>query len=99
MAYPSLASNAISDISWTLCSAVHWLFASQNITFGAVYLALAAIVGENRVQYILLSCVTHGSSNVPLLIVIGCAYMELLFLQSEWELHWPRGSLDAIRGA
>ena len=30
----------------------------------------------------------YGSSNVPLLIVVGCVYMELL-LQSEWKLHWP----------
>jgi len=55
-------------------------------------LALVAIVGEKSgsVHF------THGSSNVPLLIVIGCVYMELLFLQSERELHWPEWSLDAI---
>jgi len=32
------------------------------------------------VQYILLSCFTHGISNVSLLIVIGCVYMLL----EEW---------------
>ena len=30
---------------------------------------------------------THGSSNVPLLIVI---IRELLFLQNEQKLHWPK---------
>jgi len=44
---------------------------------------------KDWVQYILLSCFTHGISNVPLLIVVGCVYIELIFLQSDWELHWP----------
>ena len=45
---------------------------------------------------ILLSCFTHGSSNVPLFNAIGCVYMECLFLQNERKLYWPEWSLDAI---
>jgi len=101
MPYPSLTSNAISLLSDITCKLCNWFCCTLVVSnsryciwccFTWYCLPLWAI---NQVQYILLSCVTHGSSNVPLLIVIGCAYMELL-LQSEWELHWPEWSLDAI---
>ena len=57
-------------------SAVHWLpFATKNIAFGAGFTWLwLPLWVKNPVQYILLSCFTHGSSNVSLLIAIGCVY-------------------------
>ena len=51
---------------------------------------------KNWVQYILISHFTHGIFNVP---CNRSVYMELPFLQSEWELHWPGWSLDAINCA
>jgi len=57
--------------SCAIGSAVHWLFATKNIAFGITFTWLwLPLLMKNRVQYILLSCFTHGSSQVPLLILL-----------------------------
>ena len=67
-------------------SAVHLLIEVKILHFGASFSWLwLPLWVKSQVQYVLLSYFTHGSANVPLLIVIGCVYMELLFLQ----MHWP----------
>jgi len=71
MLYPLIQHFLVTVIG----SAVHWLFAINNIAFGASFTSLwLPLWLKNQFQYILLNCFTHGSSNVPLLIAIGCVY-------------------------
>ena len=75
-----------------------WL--AWAVALALIYLSLVAIVGENlgstHPAKLFYTWYLQFSPSYPIFIVIGCVYMELLFLQSERELHWPGWSLDAI---